>query len=365
MLSGTNTVRLTEQEPDHIKQKPCLVCADSQRNGEVLPIAVLGLAILGSNYQKHPLYERYFRGHHDEAKYVSGSSEIGQGISDNSYSEITSRVSKAPVHHTSSVTSQLEFRTFSDLKPGSGDGIFTYTEEPKGESQQGPPAAENKLFKCEQCSYTCRWKANIRRHMKHSRCAEGKPYYTCPQCSYECQRKADLNDHLMNAHVEYKPFSCLKCNYTCKTKGNLDQHIKHVHMDDKPFICPECNYRCKARHNLAVHMSHVHSDVKPLGCLQCSYRCKTRCRLVEHVKLIHSEDRPYSCPHCGFKCKSKYYSLQHIKKVHSQHEPFTCSECAATYKWEDALVRHIKRCHAGSNAGMTEDSGTGLVSPEA
>ena len=68
----------------------------------------------------------------------------------------------------------------------------------------------------------------------------GEKSQKCDQCSYACFMKTDLRKHVNRVHlkisVEEKSHTCNQCDYASDTKGDLKNHMTK-HNEDKFFIC--------------------------------------------------------------------------------------------------------------------------------
>ena len=79
-----------------------------------------------------------------------------------------------------------------------------------------------KLFRCEQCNYSCTQAGDLKRHkLKHT----GENPFACKQCSYSCSRSNGLKLHMLS-HTGEKPFACKQCNFSCKLSNRLKKHIR-------------------------------------------------------------------------------------------------------------------------------------------
>lgn len=55
-------------------------------------------------------------------------------------------------------------------------------------------------------------------------------------------------------------FKCHNCSYSCKIKGGLQRHIKRVHTKERPFTCPVCIYRAIDKSSIAQHVLKKHQE---------------------------------------------------------------------------------------------------------
>ena len=136
-------------------------------------------------------------------------------------------------------------------------------------------------------------------------------------------KNADLSKQV---NSDERPYSCSQCTYSCKVKGTLKRHMKHVHSNERPYSCSQCSYSCKVKGTLTQHIKHVHSNERPFSCPQCQYSCIAKSILTKHVKQTHSNERPYICSQCSYSSKAKCTLTQHMKNVHSDEKPFSCSQ---------------------------------------
>ncbi|KAB7501399.1 Zinc finger protein [Armadillidium nasatum] len=147
---------------------------------------------------------------------------------------------------------------------------------------------DSKLFKCSDCGFECKWKANLNRHMlTHS----DLKLFNCSVCNYRCKQKRYLKDHMLT-HSNEKFYKCDECNFECKQKCHLKRHML-THSNVKLFKCSECSYECKLRENLKAHML-THTNIKLYECSECHYTCNHRGHMKSHM-LTHTNVKLYKC----------------------------------------------------------------------
>ena len=119
--------------------------------------------------------------------------------------------------------------------------------------------SSNKLFKCDECEYTCSRSDQLKRHdLTHS----GEKSFKCDidECEYICSRSDQLERHKMT-HSGEKSFKCDigECEYICSRSDQMKRH-KMTHSGEKSFKCDidDCEYICSRSDQLERHkITHV------------------------------------------------------------------------------------------------------------
>ena len=108
-------------------------------------------------------------------------------------------------------------KTYASINPSTlKDHLLTHTRE--------------KIYNCQQCTYSCSKAEHLRRHMMiHT----GEMSYSCEQCTYSCSRADSLKRHMLT-HTGEKNYRCVQCTYSCSLAGNLRSHIM-THTGDKKY----------------------------------------------------------------------------------------------------------------------------------
>ncbi|KAK5647097.1 hypothetical protein RI129_005561 [Pyrocoelia pectoralis] len=231
-----------------------------------------------------------------------------------------------------------------------------------------------RIFKCEQCSFTTRYKKNLSKHsekhntsstLKFEQCSytttsmKGcfKLYvsehdsslieYKCTQCSFITDSKHYLSKH-SNKHKS-KILKCELCPYVTNQKCYLKKHI-NIHINSKAHKCNQCEYTSLSKYRYKLHVikhnpcSDALSSVTEYKCNLCSYTTKKGPLLRSHY-LKHSFVKPYKCNRCSFATKYKKSLFNHVE-THNKPSIYKCEKCNYSTQLEFRLKQHMIRQHA-------------------
>ncbi|XP_063686481.1 zinc finger protein 320-like [Bolinopsis microptera] len=70
--------------------------------------------------------------------------------------------------------------------------------------------------------------------------------------------------------AEDKPFKCNECSYRAASRARLKMHLR-IHTGERPFKCDQCNYSATQNGHLTTH-KRTHTGERPYGCNLCSFR---------------------------------------------------------------------------------------------
>ncbi|XP_078608388.1 uncharacterized protein LOC144880201 isoform X2 [Branchiostoma floridae x Branchiostoma japonicum] len=235
-----------------------------------------------------------------------------------------------------------------------------------------------KPHKCQHCSYSTAWVADLRMHVK--RHLNIKPF-KCPECDYTAVRMAAVKKHQqahgegeprrlcdicgksfagnlqrhMTLHEGHKPFECPHdgCTYASTFKQGLTDHIQSVHKADKSIVCEECGFATTTEKLIKWHKRRKHSAEKPHKCDQCNYATTWQPHLVRH-KRTHTGEKPYNCPHCSYRANNVENLRKHILKTkkHEGLKQYICKWCPYNTNSQYDFSHHLRNAHPGEDLGI-------------
>ncbi|XP_077503615.1 uncharacterized protein LOC144114045 isoform X2 [Amblyomma americanum] len=138
-------------------------------------------------------------------------------------------------------------------------------------------------FQCPECSARFRISCDLQRHL---RTHTGERPYACRHCSYQASVLSNLRSHERAMHSVEQAAHCNQCSFTCSSKRELRLH-KASHREAS-LHCTECPYTCERRSSLTSHM-RIHDGTRPYQCQTCSYASKHPANLRSHIKNKHSK----------------------------------------------------------------------------
>jgi KRAB domain-containing zinc finger protein len=168
--------------------------------------------------------------------------------------------------------------------------------------------------------------------------------FKCDQCSYSGKTENYLAQHMT---VHNKPFKCTKCDEVFSKKHYLAAHLKRHQLPDvKEFVC-HCKKKFKSSRALKNHKIKLHKD-KPAG--ERAFKCKT-CKYVttslvvlQRHEAIHVKQ--FKCHNCnkGFaldKELKKHLSLEATNRYSCfRDKDFTCKICKKVFLKRDSFAQH-------------------------
>ena len=95
-----------------------------------------------------------------------------------------------------------------------------------------------------------------------------------------------LRRHIESLH-QMKIFSCEKCNKTFKWKSNLDRHIDNIHMESERSDCQECDKTFTQNYSLKRHVESEHRGMKKFTCDICGKEFTLKQGLTRHIECRH------------------------------------------------------------------------------
>lgn len=197
---------------------------------------------------------------------------------------------------------------------------------------------QNEVFECDLCTYKCKFKAKLTRHMRISHL---KIDVRCKHCLLGLKNYSALVTHYRKDHPDiYPPFKCAECPFTTIEKCTLNTH-KKIHAGEKAKI-HRCNICGRAFHILGKLKIHIetHGEERKYACEICGAAFKTRPALYSH-KSSHKASKDYECPLCDKAYTANQLLRLHVTKNHPEHElppPGTIVKKTLINKWTNRDV---------------------------
>lgn len=202
-------------------------------------------------------------------------------------------------------------------------------------------AHSQKVFTCETCNKSYKWKHGLKRHEMYnqhgSHKADPATKFFCNQCPYVGKSKYNLNSH---KQVHNKQFECKNCKERYYDKYRMERH--EIKCIDQPFPCQHCSKLFRTKNSRYIHKSKYHSEQR-FECDHCSEMFNNKNNLRNHI-LNHFK---ILCKECG-------KSVNRIDlKIHYEDEHGTkkleCDLCSSKFKRKLLLSGHFTRMHPKGN----------------
>ncbi|KAF8793745.1 Zinc finger protein 28 like protein [Argiope bruennichi] len=139
-----------------------------------------------------------------------------------------------------------------------------------------------------------------------------KPFL-CSICGNRFHQQQSLLRHIEMIHTEGEAIKCDQCDYSTKCKANLKRHAEG-HSNIKRYVCEICGFTFRAFATLKEHHLFVHSENRSFVCEICEKSFKNKSSLQRHLR-IHSEIRPFKC-HCNRDYKRLSHLKRHMVAAH-------------------------------------------------
>ncbi|XP_070552599.1 zinc finger protein 345-like [Ptychodera flava] len=240
-----------------------------------------------------------------------------------------------------------------------------------------------KIYKCNNCSYTCTVEKALIAHTKSDSCGSTKVMVSCKICGNDYKDTDSLAAHMLLHKVE-NGYMCDICGAEFFTTQKVIQH-RRTHTNERPFKCKFCSYCCNRADNLRTHIKRKHKSVAELsdqqskteiisshkkkskkrgnlkqaeGSSQKQLRKKASCQFDENtqrsrngVYCVDRNKKPVklsrhlSCKICQIEFPTLVKKNQHMES-HKSGDKYQCELCNFKVLSISKLVEHI-RMHTG------------------
>ena len=194
----------------------------------------------------------------------------------------------------------------------SGHQKGTFSTRTHGIRRLTPEEKQDKLFKCEACTFTAYCRRNISEHYQKT---HGK--VQCPVCQGHFSNPHALKRHMYD-HSDEKEFQCIDCDEKFYFNSELTAH-RMKHRTNPAF-------RCMAS-----------------GCSKTFYRnSDLNAHVPVHSGIIHKCDHP-GCTYSNADLRL----LKGHKRSHSTMKTFICkyNNCSKSFKHTMSRLRHYRNDH--------------------
>ncbi|KAK9506537.1 hypothetical protein O3M35_008457 [Rhynocoris fuscipes] len=163
-----------------------------------------------------------------------------------------------------------------------------------------------------QCSHCLVHFPNVRFLRIHMR--QHVHLYKCCYCDITCSTVSILSAHIKYRHLPYKPFKCTECSYVCKSKIDLSKHM--MTHSGNIFICAQegCNAQYRTVYSLDRHFEKEHTEnpqLSKFACHLCSKTFTRGAKLTKHLCSKHKVTKTSGYSRFEYRREEDgYYRLQ-------------------------------------------------------
>ncbi|KAG8259287.1 hypothetical protein J6590_014756 [Homalodisca vitripennis] len=203
------------------------------------------------------------------------------------------------------------------------------------------------MYVCGECNRTYKHKGNLTQHQRYE--CNKLPQFACEHCSYRCKIKRSLKRHVLTVHGPSwlnmtcffeKPHKCQSCGRRYKNKCHLTQHRRNECGKLPKFACPHCCYKCKQKQSMKRHIYTVHADIVSLSF------DSALCLLAD--VLMFKGQSVFECPNCGKRYRHQS-SLCYHKRECGKEATLQCAYCPYKAKQNRSLKIHVMMRHVNKS----------------
>ncbi|XP_040828904.1 zinc finger protein 646 [Ochotona curzoniae] len=257
---------------------------------------------------------------------------------------------------------------------------------------QGPPAEEERRYKCSQCGKTYKHAGSLTNHRQ----SHTLGVYPCGICFKEFSNLMAMKNHA-RLHAQYRPYRCPRCPRAFRlsqellehqqshegerpghpweekglptTDGHADESARGQvprasmlngsrelgvsgDLDDcgleeyRPFRCADCGRTYRHAGSLINHRKSHQTGVYP--CSLCSKQLFNAAALKNHIRAHHrprqgtGDGQPSVPPAPLPKTETtiKEEKEEEVPTTALDHRPYKCTECGRAYRHRGSLVNH-------------------------
>ncbi|XP_014471781.1 PREDICTED: zinc finger protein 626-like [Dinoponera quadriceps] len=211
----------------------------------------------------------------------------------------------------------------------------------------------DKLFSCDLCRATFRYRTLLERHRRmHD--VDPEKLYSCPRCLMRFETR-NLYNHHAKTHRPITTIVGTDNNRmvvggpnTLVPPSVVDPVVTTANLGGGPIMpaksmtsypCDSCSKQFTTAESLTTHKL-VHRP-RPLVCNVCGKGFTHRKYYVVHQR-IHTGERPYLCAMCG-KSFTQASTLTVHRRYHTGERPYTCTFCGKGFVTRTIMLNHMKK----------------------
>ena len=147
--------------------------------------------------------------------------------------------------------------------------------------------------------------------------------------------------------IVHEKYECAVCTYTSKFKQNLRCHERrHLTEEGNPpdtedshisILCDQCARPFKTKRGLQLHVQTKHLKIFRFKCSVCPAQFNMLSAFRGHLASRHKKLKE-KCSQCGAEFQYKQTLKDHMKKAHNipEKKKHTCEECQQNFSCRDA-----------------------------
>ena len=168
------------------------------------------------------------------------------------------------------------------------------------------------IFQCKICKKRYTHINSIYNHISYE-CSNVESQYKCSQCEYKAKRKANLTRHVKLKHSIKK---CSDCAKNFKDSFALKKHQINECVNEAMLKCNCCSYKSIFKTQLKKHIRLKHNS--RYTCSQCGMKYVRLKSFNKHQKNGCGSQIYFECNHCSYSTNSKNNLSRHIRSQHSE-----------------------------------------------
>ncbi|XP_078669464.1 uncharacterized protein LOC144910350 [Branchiostoma floridae x Branchiostoma belcheri] len=219
-------------------------------------------------------------------------------------------------------------------------------------------------LKCPNCPFETHIPLSIELHIQHHKDICPHNHLQCRFCTFVCRTKTHMTRHMKVHKVATEPLR--EENHIINNSGDVEKQAFHAYDFDlnqencpekisvhttvtkqteakEQHVCVKCSVVFRSRYRLLIHKIQ-HETGAYLRCEECKFRTKKhkKYQFLAHLNA-HFNMKPYKCKYCPYRARCYSTVFHHILKSHNtkmQHSRYRCNKCSFSCKGLGWLKRH-------------------------